>query len=101
MTQHCFDEAVRPAFEALIQRGLIGAWGITGTGHPDAIEHILASDKPPQAVQLISNLLDSPGGIKRYPEAARQRALIAQAAANGIGVMGIRAVQAGALCARI
>ena len=98
VTQQCFDEAVRPAFEALIKRGLIGAWGVTGTGHPDAIEQILASDKPPQAVQLISNLLDSPGGIKRYPEAARQRALMAQAAANGIGVMGIRAVQAGALC---
>ncbi len=100
VTKHCFDEAVRPAFEALVKRGLIGAWGVTGTGHPDAIEQILASDKPPQVAQLISNLLDSPGSIKRYPEAARPRALMTQAAANGIGVMGIRAVQAGALCAQ-
>lgn len=99
VTKTCFDEAVRPAFEALISRGLIGAWGVTGTGHPDAIEQILASDKPPHAVQLISNLLDSPGAIKRYPEPARPRALMAQAATNSIGVMGIRAVQAGALCA--
>jgi aryl-alcohol dehydrogenase-like predicted oxidoreductase len=53
----------------------------------------------PSVVQAIANLLDSPGGIRRYAEPARPRDIIAAAHANGVGVMGIRAVQAGALTA--
>jgi aryl-alcohol dehydrogenase-like predicted oxidoreductase len=97
VTQHCFNEAVRPAFEDLKNRGLINAWGITGTGHPDAIEAVLQSDHKPDVVQIVTNLLDSPGSLKRYPEAARPRSLIQVATEQGVGVMGIRAVQAGAL----
>jgi aryl-alcohol dehydrogenase-like predicted oxidoreductase len=52
-------------------------------------------------VQCIANLLDSPGGLKFYAEPARPRALMAVGRANGVGVMGIRAVQAGALSAAI
>ena len=48
-------------------------------------------------MQAIANLLDSPGGIRRYAEPARPREVIAAARARGVGVMGIRAVQAGAL----
>ncbi|MDA0760558.1 MAG: aldo/keto reductase [Proteobacteria bacterium] len=99
VTLEAFDNAVRPAFERLKSQGLINAWGITGTGHPNAIEHVMQSDTPPAAVQLISNLLDSPGSLKRYPEPARPRALMQIAQSQGIGIMGIRAVQAGALCA--
>ena len=46
---------------------------------------------------MVANLLDSPGGLKRYDEPARPRDIIAVAHRRGIGVMGIRAVQAGAL----
>jgi aryl-alcohol dehydrogenase-like predicted oxidoreductase len=45
----------------------------------------------------VANLLDSPGGLTRLRTPARPRDIIATAEANGTGVMGIRAVQAGAL----
>ncbi len=92
-----FREAVIPAFERLRDEGLIGAWGITGIGVPSAIIETLQDPPAPAAVQIITNLLDSPGGIKRYEEAARPREILAAAVAAKAGVMGIRAVQAGAL----
>jgi aryl-alcohol dehydrogenase-like predicted oxidoreductase len=93
------DEVV-PAFEDLVRRGRIGAWGITGTGVPDTIEEALAHEPKPTVVQAIANLLDSPGGIRRYAGPARPREIIATAQSQGVGVMGIRAVQAGALTSR-
>jgi aryl-alcohol dehydrogenase-like predicted oxidoreductase len=48
-------------------------------------------------VQCIANLLDSPGALKFFDGPAKPRAVMAAARANGVGVMGIRAVQAGAL----
>ena len=92
-----FIEAVRPAFEDLRRRGRIGAWGITGIGVPDPVIKTLREDPPPAAVQAIANLLDSPGALKRFDEPARPRDIIAAATERGVGVMGIRAVQAGAL----
>jgi aryl-alcohol dehydrogenase-like predicted oxidoreductase len=62
----------------------------------------LLSERPaPAAVQCIANLLDSPGGLKFFDGPAKPRAVMAAARANGVGVMGIRAVQAGALTAAI
>ena len=92
-----FVEAVSPVLEDLRRRGRIGAWGITGIGVPDAVIETLRDDPPPAAVQAISNLLDSPGALKRFDGPARPRDIIAAAAERGVGVMGIRAVQAGAL----
>jgi aryl-alcohol dehydrogenase-like predicted oxidoreductase len=92
-----FIEAVRPAFEALVADGLIGAWGITGIGEPSAVIDTVQDSPAPTVIQCIANLIDSPGGIQRYPEPARPREVIAAAAEAGVGVMGIRAVQAGAL----
>jgi aryl-alcohol dehydrogenase-like predicted oxidoreductase len=92
-----FAEAVRPAFEELIAAGRVGAWGITGIGTPDAVIETLLDSRPPAAVQCVTNLLDSPGSMQRFEEPARPRDIIAAAAASGVGVMGIRAVQAGAL----
>ena len=92
-----FEEAVRPALEELVAEGLTGAWGITGIGVPDAVITALRSDSPPGAVQCIANLLDSAGAIQRFDGALRPREVIAAAAERGVGVMGIRAVQAGAL----
>jgi aryl-alcohol dehydrogenase-like predicted oxidoreductase len=93
------DEVV-PAFEDLKARGRIGAWGITGIGVPDTIEQALRHDPKPAVAQAIANLLDSPGGIRRYADPARPREIIATAQSQGVGVMGIRAVQAGALTAQ-
>jgi aryl-alcohol dehydrogenase-like predicted oxidoreductase len=96
-----FRSHVRPAFEKLKSEGVIAAWGLTGIGHPDAIIEAVAEDPKPAAVQAIANLLDSPGGLKFSDEPARPRAVMAAARRNGVGVMGIRAVQAGALTAAI
>jgi len=94
-----YVEEVVPAFEDLQRRGRIGAWGITGVGVPSTIVKALQHDPKPGVVQAITNLLDSPGGIRRYSEPPRARDIIAAANANNVGVMGIRAVQAGALTA--
>ena len=92
---------VRPLFERFVAEGLIGAWGLTGIGHPDTIIKLLGERPAPAAVQCIANLLDSPGGLKFFDGPAKPRAVIAAARANRVGVMGIRAVQAGALTAAI
>ena len=92
-----FVEHVRPVFERLVAEGVIGAWGLTGIGHPDTIIRLLGEKPAPAAVQCIANLLDSPGGLKFFDGPAKPRAIIAAARANGVGIMGIRAVQAGAL----
>jgi aryl-alcohol dehydrogenase-like predicted oxidoreductase len=96
-----FRNRVRPAFERLAAEGLIGAWGLTGIGHPDTIIAALGEEPKPAAVQCIANLLDSPGGLKFFDGPAKPRAVIGAARAHGVGVMGIRAVQAGALTAAI
>src|SRR5271167_2731486 len=96
-----FVAEVRPAFEKLVAEGLIGAWGLTGIGHPDTIIRLLGERPAPAAVQCIANLLDSPGGLKFFDGPAKPRAIMAAARANGVGIMGIRAVQAGALTAAI
>jgi aryl-alcohol dehydrogenase-like predicted oxidoreductase len=92
-----FVAVVRPVFEKLVGEGLIGAWGLTGIGHPDTIIKLLGERPAPAAVQCIANLLDSPGALKFFDGPAKPRAVMAAARTNGVGVMGIRAVQAGAL----
>ena len=92
-----FAEAVRPAFEAMVASGRIGAWGVSGIGWPSALLETLAEDPAPWAIQCVTNLLDSPGAMASFDEPPRPRELIAAAGARGVGVMGIRAVQAGAL----
>lgn len=96
-----FQQTIRPLFEKFVTEGLIGAWGVTGIGHPDAILTVLNEAPKPAAVQVIANLLDSPGGLKFFDETAKPREIMAAAHTNGVGVMGIRAVQAGALTAAI
>ena len=92
---------VVPAFEALKAQGRIGAWGITGVGLPATVEKALEAKTKPDIVQAVANVLDSAGGMRRYAEPPRPRDIIARAKANGVGVMGIRAVQAGALTGAI
>jgi aryl-alcohol dehydrogenase-like predicted oxidoreductase len=92
-----FRTAVVAAYRELVSEGRIGAWGITGIGEPAAVIETLEDEPRPAVVQCIANLLDSPGGLKRFEAAAQPRQIIATAARRGVGVMGIRAVQAGAL----
>jgi aryl-alcohol dehydrogenase-like predicted oxidoreductase len=92
-----FVAEVRPVFEKLVGEALIGAWGLTGIGHPDTIIRLLGERPAPAVVQCIANVLDSPGALKFFDGPAKPRKVMAAARANGVGVMGIRAVQAGAL----
>lgn len=92
-----FIDRIVPVFEKLKARGLIGAWGITGTGLPRAIMEALRGEPKPAVTQAIANLMDSAGGMRRYEEPAEPRNIIRTAKNNDVGVMGIRAVQAGAL----
>ena len=96
-----FEQTIRPLFERFVREGLIGAWGVTGIGHPDAIVQVLRGDPKPAVVQVIANLLDSPGGLKFFEGPARPREIMRVAHEQGVAVMGIRAVQAGALTAAI
>ena len=91
-----FIEAVVPAFERLIASGRIEAWGISGLGVPSAVIETFSDDPRPAAVQAVANLLDAGSGSYDPPEPGR-REIIASAKRLGVPVMGIRAVQAGAL----
>lgn len=92
---------VIPAMQALQAKGKIANWGITGIGVPTAVLEAIGHEPKPAVVQVIANLMDSPGALKRYAEPARPRDVAAAAKAAGLGVMGIRAVQAGALTAEV
>src|SRR5207245_10786132 len=52
-----FVAEVRPLFERLVGEGLIGAWGLTGIGHPDTIIRLLGERPAPGAVRCSSTLL--------------------------------------------
>jgi aryl-alcohol dehydrogenase-like predicted oxidoreductase len=92
---------VIPAMEALKAEGKIAHWGITGTGVPRTIVKALQHAQRPAAVQAVANLLDSAGSMKSFAEPEEPRTIIAAAVVDNVGVMGIRAVQAGALTAAI
>ena len=96
-----YRDYVVPAMEGLKAQGRIGGWGITGIGVPTAVLEALGQTPAPDAVQVIANLMDSAGAIRRFAEPAQPRAIAAAAKSHGVGVMGIRAVQAGALTAGI
>jgi len=96
-----YAELVIPAFEKLKAAGKIASWGITGSGVPATIIRALKHDKKPAFVQVVTNLLDSAGSLRRYAEAARPRDILKTAVEQGVGVLGIRAVQAGALTAAV
>jgi aryl-alcohol dehydrogenase-like predicted oxidoreductase len=96
-----YRDAVVPTMEQLKAQGRIGGWGVTGIGVPSAVLAALDHTPAPDAVQVIANLMDSAGALRRYAEPAQPRAIAAAAKARGAGVMGIRAVQAGALTSSV
>jgi len=99
-TWSSYRHAVVPALQRLQREGLIGGWGITGVSIPTTILDALTEAPRPHAVQAVANLLDSPGGLIGFSTPSRAREIIAAAHLNGVGVMAIRAVQAGALTRR-
>jgi len=96
-----YEAEVIPAMENLKSRGLIGDWGITGTGLPKTIMDALRFEPKPAAVQAVANLMDSAGDMRQYEEPPEPRNIIRTAKANGVGVLGIRAVATGALTAKL
>jgi len=93
-----YREIMRTEFEGLREEGLIGAWGLTAIGHPEAVATAFLEEPRPHVIQTVTNLLDSPGSLWTFegelPDNAGTRRC---AAAHGAGIMGIRAVQGGAL----
>jgi aryl-alcohol dehydrogenase-like predicted oxidoreductase len=100
-TWSLYVDHVVPTFEKLVRAGKIGAWGITATGVPATILRALETEPLPAAAQVVANLLDSAGSLRRFAEPAQQREIASAAKRNGTGVLGIRAVQAGALTREI
>ena len=92
-----FNEAARPALQRLVDDGRVGAWGITAVQFPQVLGAVLAEQPRPQVGQMITNIFDAPGDMSWSPEPADHRRLISRANELGMAVMGIRAVQAGAL----
>lgn len=92
-----YEEAAASAFDKLVERGRIGAWGVSAVQFPDILEAVFSGDPAPQVAQMVANVLDSPGDMRWPDQTSRPRELIATARQHGLGVMGIRAVQAGAL----
>ncbi len=91
-----YMERFRPACEALMAQGRIGACRVTGIGIPAQIVDALSSDPKPDVVQCIANPADSVGELQYYAGLTRARDVIATANEEDVGVMGIRAVQGGA-----
>lgn len=96
-----YESEIVPAMERLKAMGLIADWGITGTGLPFSIMEALRADTRPAVVQAVTNLMDSAGSMRRFEEPTEARNIIRTAKNNDVGVLGIRAVQAGALTAAL
>lgn len=92
-----YVEAVIPAMQELVREGLCGAWGITGIVSQQIMAQVLQQQVQPQVAQCIVNPLESAGALDfSAPDAdhAQVRRLVHD---SDCGLLGIRAVQAGAL----
>ncbi|MEP6390891.1 MAG: aldo/keto reductase [Halioglobus sp.] len=96
-TLSCYFNEVVPAFERLKQEGKIGAWGIGGIGQKEAMLAALDHEKAPAAVQCVVNPLNSAGAISYVSETFDPKVILQRCEENGIPILAIRAVQAGAL----
>ncbi len=96
-----YRDIVIPVFEALVTEGRIGAFGVTAASTQATNLAVIDSDRAPAVVQCISNVLDSPGGMAISDETPDPRSVIDAARAKNVGVMGIRAVAAGALTSEL
>ena len=93
----CYYNAVIPAFERLKQEGKIGSWGIGGLGQTQAILEALNHEIQPEAVQCVVNPLNSAGAIGYVDQDFDPQKILLESQKVGVPILGIRAVQAGAL----
>ena len=93
----CYYNAVIPAFERLKQEGKIGSWGIGGLGQNQAILEALNYEIQPEAIQCVVNPLNSAGAIGYVDQDFDPQKILTESQKVGIPILGIRAVQAGAL----
>ncbi|MBT3870338.1 MAG: aldo/keto reductase [Gammaproteobacteria bacterium] len=96
-----YTNVVVPVFESWIVSGRISAFGVTAASITESNLGVLADETAPSVVQCIANVLDSPGNMAISDETPDPRSVISSAHDAGIGVMGIRAVAAGALATAI
>ena len=66
-------------------------------GVPATVMETIEADPRPHAVQVVTNLFDSIGDLRSFDGPAYPRKILTKCREMGLGVMGIRAVQAGAL----
>jgi aryl-alcohol dehydrogenase-like predicted oxidoreductase len=88
-------------FIRLRDEGLIRAWGITAVGHPDQVITLLGETPRPDAAQVVVNALDLNADWYFDGVAPRSDDIVRSATDNGVQVMAIRAVAAGALTSSI
>ena len=92
-----YQSRVVPALQRLKEEGRIGAWGITAAMIPGVDLKVLGQHDKPDVVQCITNPLNSSGSMAMAAQEVDHRGIIKAANESGCGVMGIRAVAAGAL----
>ena len=93
----CYYNAVIPAFERLKEEGKIGSWGIGGLGQTQAILEALNHEIQPEAIQCVVNPLNSAGAIGYVDQDFDPQKILTESQEAGVPILGIRAVQAGAL----
>jgi aryl-alcohol dehydrogenase-like predicted oxidoreductase len=97
----CYFNAVIPAFEKLKAEGKIISWGIGGIGQNKAIIDAINYSIPPEAIQCVVNPLNSAGAIGYVDKAYDPNSILKTAQESDIPILGIRAVQAGALTSQM
>jgi aryl-alcohol dehydrogenase-like predicted oxidoreductase len=100
VTVSVYRDAIRPALVRLTESGVVGAWGISALGMPDGATAAIEDDPAPAIVECATNLLGSAGAIDEPDVSPRHREIVAAAARRGVGILGVRTLQAGALTTR-
>jgi aryl-alcohol dehydrogenase-like predicted oxidoreductase len=97
------EEVLRPggvadAFDELRRQGTIRGFGFTGIGHLSAVEQIIDSGRF-QTVEVVYNLLNPSAGasVPAGFRGADYSGIIERSGAQGMGVIAIRVLAAGAL----
>ena len=93
----CYFNAAIPAFERLKTEGKIGSWGIGGMGQNKAIIEAINHTTPPEAIQCVVNPLNSAGAIGYVDKDYDPNSILEASQKADLPILGIRAVQAGAL----
>ena len=77
------------------------SWGIGGLGQNKAIIDAINHSVPPEVIQCVVNPLNSAGAIGYVDKAYDPNSILKAAQESDIPILGIRAVQAGALTSQM